>query len=88
MGDKKCVYQFIYDDNSSDETKIIHYFIMHEMGLCINVNIYVAHMLYAWSFSHNTEVLIAIKKNKYFISLNTNTTLFACWAGDSNKNRM
>ena len=48
---------------------------MNGLGLCIKVDIYVAHMLYSWSFSHNTEVLIAIKKKNIF-SLNTNTTVF------------
>ena len=27
-----CVYQIIYDENDSDETKIIKYFIMHGLG--------------------------------------------------------
>ena len=54
-------------------------------GLCINVDSYVIHMLYAWSFSHNTEVTIALNKNKFFLSLNTNTNLFAWGAGNCNK---
>ena len=49
MGDPKtCVYQLIYDENDSDETKIIQYFIMHGLGLCMKVDSYVAHMFYAW----------------------------------------
>ena len=28
-----CVYQFIYDENDNDETKVIQYFIMHVLGL-------------------------------------------------------
>ena len=40
----KCVYQFIYDENGSGETNIIQYFIMNGLGLCIKVDIYVAHM--------------------------------------------
>ena len=67
MGDPTtCVYQFIYNKNNNGDTKIIQYFIMRGLGLCIKVDIYVAHMFYAWSFSHNTAVPIAIKKNKYF----------------------
>ena len=62
------------------------YFIMHGLGLCINVDSCVAHLFYAWSFSHNTSVPIAKKKNKYFLSLNTNTTVFSWGSGDSNKN--
>ena len=46
---------------------------MYGLGLCIKVDSYVAHMLYAWSFCNNTEVPIAINRNKYFISLNKNT---------------
>ena len=67
---------FIYDENDNDDTKIIQYFIMHGMRLCIKVDSYVAHMFYAWSFSHNTEVAIATTKKKYFIFLNTYTTVF------------
>ena len=49
MGDPTtCVYQCIYDENDSDNIEIIQYFIMHGLVLCIQVDIYVAHMLYAW----------------------------------------
>ena len=58
---------------------------MHGLVLCIMVNSYVAHMFYAWSFSHNTEVPIAINKNKYFLSMNTNTTVFYWGAINFNK---
>ena len=86
MGDTTtCVYQLIYDEKYSVDTKIIQYFIMHGLGLCIKVNSYVAHMFYAWSFSHNTAVPIAIKNNKYFQSYNTNTTAFAWEYGNYNK---
>ena len=88
IGDPKtCVYQFIYDESYSDDTKIIQYFIMNVLGLCIKVDIYVAHMFYSWPFSHNTAVTIAINKNKYFPSLNSNTAVFDWGAGNSNKNR-
>ena len=80
-----CVYQLIYDENENYQTKIIQYFIMHGLGLCINVDSYVTHIFYACSFSHNTSVPIYIKKNKNFLSLNTNTNLFA-W-GDVNFNK-
>ena len=63
MGDPtKCSYQFIYNENYNDNTKIIQYFIMHGLGLCIKVDSYVAHMFYAWSFSHNTAFRISINK--------------------------
>ena len=61
---------------------------MHGLGLCIKVDSYVAHMFYAWSFSHDTAVPIAKNKNNYFLSLNTNTTLFAWVAVNLNKNRI
>ena len=55
MGDPtKYFYQFIYDENDIDDTKIIQYLIMNELGLCIKVDSYVAHILYAWLFSYNT----------------------------------
>ena len=87
MGDTTtCVYQFIYYENDSFDTNIIQYFIIHGLVSCIKVDSYVAHMFYAWSFIHNTAVPIAIKKNKYFLSFNTNTTIFSCGSGNSNKN--
>ena len=47
MGDPKtCVYQFIYDENDNDDTKLMQYFIMHVLGLCEKVDSYVSHMLY------------------------------------------
>ena len=85
MGDPTTyVYQFIYDEKDSVDTKIIQYFIMHGLGLCTKVDSYVAHMFYAWSLSHNISVPIAIKKNKYFLSLNTNTTVVAWVDGNPN----
>ena len=82
-----CVYQFIYYKNYSEDTNIIKYFIIHGLVLCTKVDSIVAHMFYAWSFSHNTSVEIAINKNKYFFSLNTNTDVFSWGDGNSNKNR-
>ena len=58
------VYQLIYDENENNDTEITQYFIMHGLGLCINVDSYVSHLFYAWSFSNNTEVPIYKKKNK------------------------
>ena len=80
------VYQFIFDENDSDNTKIIQYSDIHGLGLCIKLDNYVSHMFYSWSFSHNTEVPFAIKKNKYYPSLNTCPNLFSWRALNSNKN--
>ena len=82
----KCVYQIIYDENDNDETKIIQYFIMHGLVLCIKVYSYGAHMLYSWSFIHNTAVPISINKKKYFPSLNIYTTVFFWESSNKNKN--
>ena len=60
---------------------------MHELGLFIMLYNYLAYMFYAWSFSNNTAVPITINKNKYFIPLNTYTTVFDWGAGNLNKNR-
>ena len=60
---------------------------MNVMGLCIKVDSYVAHMSYVWSFIHNTEVLISIKKNKDFLSFNINTTVIAGWYSNYKKNK-
>ena len=88
MGDpKKCVYQLIYDKNDSDDTNITQYFIMDGLGICIKVDSFVSHMFHAWSLSNNTAVPIAIKKNPYFIPLNTNNIVFDWRDGNSNKNR-
>ena len=81
------VYQIIYNEKDIVDTKIIQYFIMHGLGLCIKVDIYMAHMFYAGSYSHNKSVPISRKKNKYFLSLNTNTTIFSWRDDNSNKNR-
>ena len=59
---------------------------MHVLGLWIKVNSYVSHVFYTCSSNHNTAVSITIKKNKYFIFLNTHITVFAWLSGNSNKN--
>ena len=49
LGDPtSCVYQLIFDENDSNYTNIIQYFIMHGLGLCIKLNSFVAHMFYVW----------------------------------------
>ena len=78
------VYQLIYDETDSNNTNIIQYFIMHELGLCIKLDRSVEHMFYAWSFSHNTSVPTSINQNIFY--LNTYTTVFAWSDGNSNKN--
>ena len=83
---KTCVYKLFYDENYSYDTKIKQYFIMHGLGLCIKVDINVAHVFYARTFSHNTSVSIDTKKKKYFLSLNTNAIVFSRGADNSNKN--
>ena len=32
-----CVYRFIFDQDDSNDTYIIQYFIMHVLGLCITL---------------------------------------------------
>ena len=80
-------YQFISNDNDSNYTKIIKYFITHRLGLRIKFDSFVAHMLYAWSFINNTALSIGMRKNIYFISLNKSTTVVDCRASNFNKNR-
>ena len=60
---------------------------MHGLGLCIKLDSFVAHMLYARPFSYNAEVQIDVNQNKYFLSFNAYTTVFAWRAGNPNKNR-
>ena len=85
MGDPTTyVYQLIYDENENNDTKIIQYFIMHGLVLCIRVDSYVSHMFYTWPFSPDTAVPIDIKR-KICLSLNTNTIVFAWIYGNSNK---
>ena len=87
MGDPTTsVYQLIYKENENDDTKIIQHFIMHELGLCIKVDSYMVHMFHAWSFIHNIEVSISIKKTKYFMLLNACTTIFFGGSDNSNEN--
>ena len=69
------ISSFFYQYDSNN-TKIIQYFIMHGMGLCIKLNFFVSHMFFAWQFSHNTAVNIYINQRKYFIYLTIYTTVF------------
>ena len=55
---------------------------MNGLGLCINLNTFVSHILYAWSLRHNASVKVDIKYNTYLISLNRYTTVFA-WRADN-----
>ena len=64
-----CIYQFIFDENENNDTKIKQYFIKHGMGLCIKLNSFVAHMLYVWSLSYNKEEPIIYKEEKIFYFL-------------------
>ena len=82
-----CVYLFFNNKNYNDDTKIRQYFIMHGMVLCIKVDIYMSHIIYAYPFSHNTEVPISIKNNKIILSLDTYTTVFSWGSGNSNQYR-
>ena len=81
-----CFYQFIFDWDDRNDTKILQYFVIHGLGLCIKLNCYVEHMFYTCSFSHNTSVTIDIMKNGYYFSLNTYSTVFVWGDGNSNKN--
>ena len=56
-----CVYQFVFDEDYSNDKNIIQHFIVHELGLCIKLDSVVAHMFYVWSLSHNTAGSIAIE---------------------------
>ena len=69
-----------FDQNDSNDTNIIQYFIMYGLVLFIKLNTFVAHMFYVWLFSNNKSVPIYIKQNKYFLSLNTHTLM--CLLGD------
>ena len=82
---KPYVYRFIFDQYDSNDTKILQYFVMNGLGLCIKLNSYVSHMFYALAFIHNIEVPIDVKQNKYNIPLNTYNIDFS-W-GDSNSNK-
>ena len=82
-----CVYQLFFDENGSNETNIIQYFIMHDLGLCTKINIVLAHMFYTWSFSHNAAVLISIIHNPCYLSLHAYTTVFAWEYGYANRIR-
>ena len=59
------VYQFIFYKYESKETNIIHYFVIHWLGLCIKLNSSIANILYTWPFSHNKAVPISNIQKKY-----------------------
>ena len=71
-----CSYQLNSDESYSNNIKIIQYFIMHRLSLCIKLDSFAAYMFYACSFSHNKSVPISIKHKKYFSYLNTSTIVF------------
>ena len=50
------VYRFNFYYYCSNGTKIIQYFVMHRLGLCIKLNNYFAHIFY--ELSHSTAVPI------------------------------
>ena len=78
MGDPTTfAYRFIYYEKYKNDTQRMRYFIMHGLVLFIRLYSYVARMFYACSFSNNTAVPIAKNNNKYFLSLNKNTTVFS-----------
>ena len=54
---------------------------MHDLGTCVKPQSYVAHMFYAWSFSHNTVVPVAKQGLSFYLSLDSCTILFflGCW---------
>ena len=58
------VYQFIYNEKNNNDTQITQYFVLHGFRLCIKIDSYVAHMFYAFLFSHIKAV--PISKIKYF----------------------
>ena len=71
------VHQFINNEDVNDSTTTMQYCNMHELGLCIKLYSYVAHMFYARSLIHNTSVPIAISKSIYFLSFSAYTTVFS-----------
>ena len=38
------------------------------LGLCIEIKSYVAHILYVWTMSHNTEIPSLYNNRRYFSS--------------------
>ena len=81
------VFIRVFNKDHSNDTNIIHYFVLHGLLLFIRLNNYVENMFYAYSFSHNTAVPISINQDKYYLSLSTYTTLFSWSGGNSNKHQ-
>ena len=77
MGDSTtCVYQFIFSKEDKDKTHIIQYFVMYDFGLCTELNSHISHMFYSWLCSHNKEIKITSKGQKYDLYLNKYTNVF------------
>ena len=64
------------DSKATATTELLQYFVMHGIGLFIKLKNHVAHMFYAWLFSYNTTVPIAIKQKKYYLALYTYIIVF------------
>ena len=45
-----CVYQFVGTKDMVKKCNVIQYFVMHGIGLCIQLKSHVAHMFYAHTF--------------------------------------
>ena len=82
-----CFYQFVFDENDSNGTNTLPYFIMHGLGLFIKSNSFVAHIC---SMNGNSVIIqkyqFPITRIKQFF-FNTYNTVFAWVDGNSNKNR-
>ena len=87
LGAYNMCLSIYFDEKDINDTKIIQYFIMHGLGLCIKLNSFLAHMFYAGSFVHNSTVTICIKQIRCVLSLNKYTTVFSWVTGNSKNNR-
>ena len=81
------ILQNVFINSFAMKIKIIQYFIMNRLALCIKVDSYMADMFYAWLFTHDKSVSIAIKKKNIFFPLIKILLKFSWGDCNSNKNR-
>ena len=73
-----CIYQFMFGPNKKEsQGKVIQYFIMAGLGIAVEVNTNVCHMMHAYTFGHCTAIPFIMVGGKYFLTSSDGTTMFA-----------
>ena len=72
-----CVYQFVIGKSNEHPVVITRFFIFNGLGPCVHFQVDVAHMFYGWKFSHCAAATFKFQKDKSFLCVDGDTTIFA-----------